>query len=719
MSDDSSKQAACDRCHKRKSKCDRMRPACTSCAKGGTQCTYSAKDPVIRRQDMEKLERRLRQMESKNEALTSQLREAQRVASIGSPSTVVQSTSSRTQTTANNNEVTSQVSSLSLGVGGERQYLGPTSGLLLASLLQADSRARGRNAQDDDDYNAARTFGSAARGGTVTPDIGALPPENLARSLVRAYLAHDHLCYPFLHPKTLITSLESIYSDNSFYRDHHVEAFTFDMILAIATAQVSKFDWQVMPDAETHHDRAMSRLGAVLGNGGSVALQAVLLMCQYRIGSGLYDSSASLWHLVGTAARMCFELGLHRESVYYSAALGTSDLDENVFDDSEVRRRCFWCTLAMDRLTSITLGRPLAIHLDDFDTELPRAEANIVLSPDNSLSPTAPVGSPPWQLRTAIFVQIVRYRVICGKILSSLHNVIRARPNSSIDYEDRRRALFEELESWRSDTETLPLGGSLSELDRSSFRTREWYDLLYLNGILMLYRPSPSVHESPQSGGSLQRVLEAAQKAIGIYAYLHKSRRINYSPITLHSVFIAGLSYIYAIRSHLQLRRRDFTNGVGPSTPSGPGLSSDPSITQIVNTTRDCSNVLVAVSERWSTARNAHQVFGRLSDALLTDVIEYQSQTRNALNSGMTLQGVLNQEQPRNMSQMEMTPTLGQHSFSYTDMNGMDFSYQDCFDDLQNLYNGYDFANVSMMQASQDWLFEIQSVDHSMGGVGH
>jgi hypothetical protein len=316
-------------------------------------------------------------------------------------------------------------------------------------------------------------------------------------------------------------------------------------------------------------------------------------------------------------------------------------------------------------------------------------------------------------------VQIVRYRIICGKILSSLHNVIRSRPNLSIDYEDRQRVLFEELESWRSDTETLPLGGSLSESDRSSFRTREWYDLLYLNGILMLYRPSPSIHDAPQYGDSLQRILEAAQKAIGIYAYLHKSRRINYSPITLHSVFIAGLSYIYAIRSHLRLRRRDLTNGIGPSTPRGTGLSTDPSITQIVNTTRDCSNVLVAVSERWSTARNAHQVFGRLSDALLTDVIDFQSQTRGELNSGMPLQGVVSQDQPRNMSQMEMTPTLGQHSFSSTALNGMDFSYQDCFNDLQDLYNGYDFANVSMMQASQDWLFEIQSLDHTMGGMGH
>ncbi|KIX04247.1 uncharacterized protein Z518_07801 [Rhinocladiella mackenziei CBS 650.93] len=728
MSEDNSKQIACDRCHRRKARCDKIQPACSSCIKAETQCVYSARDPVVRRQDMEKLERRLRQMEAKNDALTSQLREANLRAnasnSLGAvrPSSNIQRTAEPTagSTSSTNNEVASQVSFLSLSAGGERQYLGSASGLLLANLLQADNRAKVRGTQDEDHYNASRRFGAGGRGGTSTPDVSSLPPETLARSLVSAYLAHDHLCYPFLHPRGLIDSLESIYSDHSFYKTHPVEAFTVDMILAIATAQVSKFDWQVMPDAETHHDRAMSRLGTVLSKGGSVALQAILLICQYRIGSGLYDASASLWHLVGIAARMCFELGLHRESVYYSPEDGASGIDESAFEDSEVKRRCFWCALAMDRITSVTLGRPLAIHLDDYDTELPRSEGNLVVSPDNSLSPTEPIGSPPWQLRTAIFVQIVRYRLICGKILSSLHNVIRSRMSVPYDYESTRGMLIEELEAWHADTLILPLGESLGDTDRSSFRTREWYDLLYQNGILMLYRPSPSLHDAPHNRGTLQRIFDAAQKSISIYAYLHKSRRINYSSITLHAVFIAGLSYIYAVRSHFQGRRRQLRSSMNLlQQEPGACLSTDPTINQIVNTTRDCSNVLVAVSERWSTARNAHHVFGRLSDALLTDVIEFQTQSRGAF-AGTPQYIMPNQSRAQNMSDMAMAPTtMQQQSFSSITPNGMDFSYQECFDDLQNLYTSYDFGNVSMMQVSQDWLFEIQSLDQSLPGVGN
>lgn len=668
-------------------------------------------------------------MEAKNEALTGQLRDANYRANLHQPTGTVHTASTSQPLTgdltngnnninigSNHNEVASQVSFLSLSAGGERQFLGSASGLLLASLLQADSRAKGRGATEDDHHNAARRFSSTvARTGAMTPDVTSLPPLMLARSLVSAYLAHDHLAYPFLHPGKLLQVLDAVYSDDTFYRTHPYEAFTLDMVLAIATAQVSKFDWQVMPDAETHHDRAMSRLGVALGSGGSLdALQAILLICQYRIGSGLYDASASLWHLVGIAARMCFEIGLHRESVYYSAEDATSGTDEGALERSEVKRRCFWCVVAMDRVTSITLGRPLAIHLEDSDTELPRAEANIVVSPDNNLSPTEPIGSPPWQLRTAIFVHIVRYRLICGKILSSLHNVVKSRMSASFDGESVRRQLTEELDAWRSDILSLPLGALPSDSDRSSFRSREWYDLLYQNGILMLYRPSPSLHEFSLSNDTLQRIFDAAQKSIGIYAYLHKSRRINYSCITLHAVFIAGLSYIYVVRSHFQNRRRQLRGPMDQQQPLLACLASDPTINQIVNTTRDCSNVLVAVSERWSTARNAHQVFGRLSDALLTDVIEFQAQVRTAF-SAMTPQQYAPPVAPTmpSMNGMTTTPTMQQSFPSIGSTNDLDFSYQECFDDLQNLYTGYDFGNVSMMQASQDWLFEIQSLDHS------
>jgi hypothetical protein len=90
----------------------------------------------------------------------------------------------------------------------------------------------------------------------------------------------------------------------------------FDIVLANATASVFKFDWQMLPSAETHHLRAVSRITEELQTGEIKSLQAILLLFQYRTGSSMQDTSASASRLVGIVVRICFELGLHRESIY-------------------------------------------------------------------------------------------------------------------------------------------------------------------------------------------------------------------------------------------------------------------------------------------------------------------------------------------------------------------------------------------------------------------
>jgi hypothetical protein len=69
------KMQACDRCHRRKSRCDKVRPRCGVCEKSGAECSYSdrSRDPSIRKEHVEGIERRLRQEEAKNQALSKEL----------------------------------------------------------------------------------------------------------------------------------------------------------------------------------------------------------------------------------------------------------------------------------------------------------------------------------------------------------------------------------------------------------------------------------------------------------------------------------------------------------------------------------------------------------------------------------------------------------------------------------------------------------------------
>lgn len=91
----------------------------------------------------------------------------------------------------------------------------------------------------------------------------------MAQSLIDAYLAHDSLSYPILHNRSVSAAVDAIYADPTLGNVEPFDKFMFHLILAITNAQIHKFNWQVLPDAVTHHQRAMAYLDPVLCGGGS------------------------------------------------------------------------------------------------------------------------------------------------------------------------------------------------------------------------------------------------------------------------------------------------------------------------------------------------------------------------------------------------------------------------------------------------------------------
>ncbi|KAH7012804.1 putative C6 transcription factor, partial [Ilyonectria destructans] len=520
MEDGQLSRLACDRCYRRKARCDKVLPSCSSCLRSGASCCYNARSALVRRDDFEAVERRLRQMEAKNQALSKQLRDARSAQPPSSPrSPAEQPTNGAPEARAasstahddgqesdarNQNEVAKQVFSLSLNAGAQKQYLGSASGAILANLLGLRN-SPAHTGEDIDDEPLFRRFtaaGGGQRHGTPEPVKEMILPEQLARGLLGAYLSHDHICYPYLLPKNLVNSVMAMYSEHGYYESHHVEAFTMDMIYAIATAQVHKFSWQVMPDAETHYERAISKFGRVLEIGGLVALQSIMLLCQYRMLSVSYGTSASLWHLLGMAARLGLELGLHREDVYsIPAGLSPSAL-EDVKVGLELKRRCFWSLFGMDRVVSNTLGRPMAINLEDIDTEYPSLEETS--DPISNASPSVDdiLQYPQWPRNTAIFVHITWHRVITGKILASLHNMPKSKIPNLETCMDIRQKLADELDQWKAGVSSLPLPNTSrlrSQENTSTFKSPEWYSLLYHNSMLMIYRPTHTSQDISQT----------------------------------------------------------------------------------------------------------------------------------------------------------------------------------------------------------------------------
>ncbi|CZR52792.1 related to transcription activator protein acu-15 [Phialocephala subalpina] len=681
-------------------------------------CTYTdrSREPTFRRDHVEAIERRLRQAEAKNKALSDELAKARRNenSTLGSregvgvrstPSSredTVQSTASSVQANGTGDTIINEVSFLASTAAGDRHYLGSTSGVLFANLVRASvDISNGQRPSRAENENTRQPLSTLTISPGTQTTTESLPPLDLANKLVSSYLAHDHLCYPFLPPAELLDITDSIYRDPSFYSNNAYEAFVFDLVLAIATANVYKFDWQMLPSAETHHSRAMSRITEVFQCGGIKSLRVILLLCQYRTGSSMQDTSASMWHLVGIAVRICYELGLHRESTYTSKARG----DENECHlaerrERETRRRCFW-------IVGITLGRPLAINLDDIDVALPSPQSDQIFATQFREQSNTHQAS-----RTSIFVHITQYRHLCGRIMIYLHGLKRPEHTES-RVSTLRDTLAVELDEWRADTDDLVLPDNKNKLDsspdRTSFRSREWYEVLYSNARLLLFRPCPMLADISKDSTSLQNIFSSSKQAITIYAYLHKSRRINYSWITLHAVFMAGLSYIYAVSRHFRERRR--------GASSGACLPSDPTTIEIVNDTRACSNVLVAVSERWNALRHCHEVFDRLSDAVLADAIKLQCVPSFAQQSTSRIP---TNAESRQRQELQYQPSMDSIStnlptnyagtipandgfYSGTSPLAVDSAFRSCYDDLQNLYD-QSFIDDPVMQLSHDWL---------------
>ena len=128
----------CDRCYRRKGRCDKQQP-CGSCARANVSCSYT--DKVRQRRftsdDVERVERRLRQSEARNRTLLDELA---RLRSIGAQSGVSPANTDHSHVTdpPKRADAVSEISYLSINAAGERQpYLGSTSGVLFADLVRS------------------------------------------------------------------------------------------------------------------------------------------------------------------------------------------------------------------------------------------------------------------------------------------------------------------------------------------------------------------------------------------------------------------------------------------------------------------------------------------------------------------------------------------------------------------------------------------------------
>lgn len=219
----------------------------------------------------------------------------------------------------------------------------------------------------------------------------AIPPRRTADHYVQCYFTYVYSLYPFLHQPSFMKAYRAMWEpeleshgDNSGDPDHHrkrqkrsgrdsagsdrssssssrgMPDHMFYCILNIVFAFGCLFSSSLeSPSKATaslvYFDRARDHLNANFnlldtGDSGSlILLQALLLIGQYLQAT---EKPAACWNVVGLAIRVAQELGLHRE---YQICSRPSRIEQ------EICRRLWHGCILMDRMVSMTFGRPLMV----------------------------------------------------------------------------------------------------------------------------------------------------------------------------------------------------------------------------------------------------------------------------------------------------------------------------------------------------------------------
>jgi hypothetical protein len=446
------------------------------------------------------------------------------------------------------------------------------------------------------------------------------PDRQLGDKLLHLYFEYANPQIPILHREEFMELADRAYSTEPSRRTSQ-QLYLLNIVFAIGAGIIwgssdSANDSAEYPSKrprlatqqaqpEEYHASAIVHLGAFLSSsagedtekaGGDLEeLQAVLLLAAFAL---LRPVAPGLWYIVGVAMRLAVDLGLH-----YEDGTGVEGFDPREPKRSveakergrrewmrDLRRRLWWCTYNFDRLVSTCVGRPFGITDQVVTTEFPS------LLDDKHITRTgfleAPLQEPTYK---RVSHHYFRLRLLQSEILQVLQyqqaqqaRISGTNRNNQFIHTDLPSPFlskFESFRSWRADIDQR-----LFEWKESAPSQQEtgvsfnplFLALNYWQAVTTLYRqsltvPAPFANElSPTEEVSSPTSLimedkddeelvflkcaEAGQKTLRLYRQLHRQKLVNYTYLATHHLFMAGISFLYAVWHSPTVRSRLVSN---------------------------------------------------------------------------------------------------------------------------------------------------------------
>jgi Fungal specific transcription factor domain/Fungal Zn(2)-Cys(6) binuclear cluster domain len=357
--------AACSRCRSAKIKCDGKLPACTACERAGKADSCSgANDDFAKGRERSYVAA----LEAALERLQSRVAEAK----------------------------TLQITDLSGRDAVAASYtLGPARALP-ARRLVSGGRLHRKEASDVDNlvgdfgflsvnatsrdfhgFTATMSFArlllAVSKSGDLPQllDTRSLPARHTLAPIIQQYLDELFVLLPFFSETDLMASVSAVYADAGRLAKA-TDQWMVRMVLAIVAATSSKekgdSNWRL---AQENVAAALGYAEDVLHPGSIAGIQAILLLAQYSM---LDPDLFSCWHLIGFASRVMVDLGLHNEP---AAEVRISK------EESEMRRRVFYCVYSLDRNIAMALERSFSFTDDSTFVNLPTVHHSTI-PPDSA-----------------------------------------------------------------------------------------------------------------------------------------------------------------------------------------------------------------------------------------------------------------------------------------------------------------------------------------------
>ncbi|KAL8869160.1 MAG: hypothetical protein Q9174_004478, partial [Haloplaca sp. 1 TL-2023] len=322
--------SACSICRGKKIKCDGLVPVCTPCQKSrrDVECTNGS-DQFARGKErsyvtaletrLDKLEKSIARSKSRGNTATQNHHVS---ASYAVPPSTARATRIERKEEAHVNELVSD-----FGFLYAHDQLLESPQFLLTTLILAPSTVCTLPESD----------------GVV------LPPRPEVISLVQQYVDHDLTLCPFISETKIFGSIEALFGQHGAPSDY----WTVYIILAITMVSLatSRKDSRYH-EAVRYAGAALKHAKMVLLPGSLQAIQMILLLVQYSTYDPYHFDS---WYLIGAAARMVVDLGLHQDPPR-SARMNDAQLD--------LRRRIFYAVYAYDRATTLVHRRAFSFTDD-------------------------------------------------------------------------------------------------------------------------------------------------------------------------------------------------------------------------------------------------------------------------------------------------------------------------------------------------------------------